>query len=212
MKNVPFTVLILQKQCDNVSVAGPFPLAGDPNGNEDDAVDMMPHMPIIHHPNIMGTGDLSVAEHGWTDPVAKVTITRVSADAWKFLARLSGAGHVMPVETIAIGRGEFGLSSDGEMLNYKLKVFDIENVTMAHIHMGMPNMNGPVVAPLFSGGADGEFDGLLAQGTITEADITGPLAGDFPGFVDALRNGMLYVNVHTVAYPPGEIRGQIGVK
>ncbi len=95
---------------------------------------------------------------------------------------------------------------------FTLNVYDIEDVTMAHIHMGMPNMNGPVIAALFTGGASGSLDGMLAKGMITEDDLVGPLAGDFPGFVGRLRGGMLYVNVHTIANPPGEIRGQIGVK
>jgi len=62
---------------DPCSGLGPAPLAGDPNGNEDAAVDTDPHQPIQHHPNIAGVGDLSVADHGWRDPAVKVTITRL---------------------------------------------------------------------------------------------------------------------------------------
>jgi hypothetical protein len=32
---------------------------------------------------------------------------------------------------------------------------------------------------------------------------------DFAGFLEALRSGELYVNVHTAANPGGEIRSQI---
>ncbi len=198
---------------DPCSDAGPVVLPGDPNGNEDIAVDMVPHVPIMHHPNIMDTGDLTAADHGWTDPVVKVTITRVADDARGFLARLSGSGEVPMVDTMATGRAIFRLNKDETELMYELEAFDIDGVTQAHIHMGMPNMNGPVVAFLF-GPSDptGEIDDLLAEGTITEEDLTGPLAGDFSGLVERLRMGMLYVNVHTDANPPGEIRGQIGVK
>ena len=61
---------------DPCSALGPVPLPGDPNGNEDAAVATSPREPIHHHPGITGTGDLSVADHGWTDPVATVTVTR----------------------------------------------------------------------------------------------------------------------------------------
>jgi len=54
-----------------------FPLAGDPNGNRDAEVASTPVEPIHHHPGITGGGDLSVANHGWTDPVARVTIERI---------------------------------------------------------------------------------------------------------------------------------------
>lgn len=54
-----------------------FALAGDPNGNRDAEVATNPAEPIRIHPGIAGTGDLSVAKHGWTDPVARVTVERI---------------------------------------------------------------------------------------------------------------------------------------
>jgi hypothetical protein len=197
---------------DACSAIGPVSLPDDPNGNENDAVDMMPHKPIALHPGIMdGKGDLTVDDHGWMDPVAKVTITRVNDRAREFKALLSGAAEVPPVMTYASGEAWFELNMHNNELHYKLKVQNIEGVTQAHIHMGMPNMNRPVVAFLF-GPSDptGFMNGTLAEGVITESDLIGPLAGDFQGLVDRLRGGMLYVNVHTDAVPSGEIRGQIG--
>ena len=61
---------------DPCSLAGPVVLAGDPNGNENDAVDTNPAAAISHHPGIMGVGDLDAADHGWNGAVAMVTITR----------------------------------------------------------------------------------------------------------------------------------------
>lgn len=94
-------------------------------------------------------------------------------------------------------------------LYYRLLVRDIEDVTAAHIHVGQPGEDGDVVALLFSGDPTGEFNGQLAEGVITESDLTGPLAGDMDGLVQMLESGGLYVNVHTVVNPAGEIRGQI---
>jgi hypothetical protein len=62
---------------DPCSALGPTVLPGDPDGNEDAAVATIPAELIHHHPNIQGNGELSVAQHGWTDPVAKVTIERL---------------------------------------------------------------------------------------------------------------------------------------
>lgn len=62
---------------DPCSALGPLALAGDPNGNEDAAVDSSPHHPILPHRGILGGGDLSAADHGWREPVARVTITRL---------------------------------------------------------------------------------------------------------------------------------------
>jgi hypothetical protein len=51
---------------------------------------------------------------------------------------------------------------------------------------------------------------VLATGTITAADLVGPLAGQpLSALVDAMEAGETYVNVHTSQFPAGEIRGQI---
>lgn len=59
---------------DPCSGLGPLPLVGDPNGNDDAGVDSSPHVAIQHHSGILGGGDLSPAAHGWTGPVAMLTI------------------------------------------------------------------------------------------------------------------------------------------
>ncbi|MCC6144481.1 MAG: spondin domain-containing protein [Candidatus Hydrogenedentes bacterium] len=60
---------------DPASVLGPVALEGDPNGNENDAVNTDPPQPIMLHPGILGGGDLTPEIHGWPEPVARVTIT-----------------------------------------------------------------------------------------------------------------------------------------
>ncbi|MBM4415842.1 MAG: CHRD domain-containing protein [Chloroflexi bacterium] len=46
-------------------------------------------------------------------------------------------------------------------------------------------------------------------GTGLASELVGPLAGNWDGFVSALRAGTLYVNVHTSLNPGGAIRGQV---
>lgn len=62
---------------DPCSALGPQALAGDPDGNEDAAVDSDPHRDIRHHRGVRGGGDLSSSLHGWEDPVAMVTVERI---------------------------------------------------------------------------------------------------------------------------------------
>lgn len=59
---------------DPCSALGSTHLAGDPNGNEDAAVDVSPAAPITYHHGIQGMGDLTVSAHDWSDPVASVMI------------------------------------------------------------------------------------------------------------------------------------------
>lgn len=122
------------------------------------------------------------------------------------------------------------LAPDGESLDYKLIASNIENVFMAHIHMEAPGVNGPIVVWLYPSTAPvalvpptGPIDpGQIAAGTITAANLIGPLAGHpLEDLVSALNNNRAYVNLHTndgVAptntgpgdFPGGEIRGDIG--
>jgi hypothetical protein len=69
--------------------------------------------------------------------------------------------------------------------------------TLAHIHNGIAGTNGPVVVNFVQSGTDPNRWDAEAGGTLT-ADL-----------VNALLAGQLYVNVHSAAFPDGEIRGQI---
>lgn len=134
-----------------------------------------------------------------------------------FRAHLLGANEVQvpAVVTQAQGQALFHLSKDGTALSYRLVVANIDDVLQAHIHLGPAGANGPVVAWLYPSAPPaqlipGVFNGVLAQGTITAAGLVGPLAGaSLSDLLAAMMAGNTYVNVHTSAYPAGEIRGQI---
>ncbi|MDP3879985.1 MAG: CHRD domain-containing protein [Dehalococcoidales bacterium] len=127
-----------------------------------------------------------------------------------FTATLTGSGEVPPVTTMASGEATFIPSADGTQLTYTLTVSGTSDIIASHIHLAPAGANGPVVAGLFGGPLTGPFDGVLAQGTITAAELKGPLAGmPLDALVAEIKAGNTYVNVHTSANPPGEIRGQI---
>lgn len=166
--------------------------------------------------------------------VSLAATATVFADSLKFKTKMSGDQEVPPVgvviDTRAKGHADFKLSKDGSELRYKLNVSKIDNVFMAHIHLGPAGANGPIVVWLYPGTTPGvqgplgagRFNGKIAEGTITAADFVGPLAGQpLSALVDAIQAGNAYVNVHTndgVAptntgpgdFPGGEIRGQLG--
>lgn len=64
---------------DPCSALGPVKLTGDDNGNLDTGpgVSTVPPIPIRHHPNIQGGGDLSTTLHSWRDPVAVAVVSRL---------------------------------------------------------------------------------------------------------------------------------------
>ncbi len=128
-----------------------------------------------------------------------------------FGAHLSGDEEVPPVATNATGQAILQFNKEGDKLHYKLIVANIFDVRFSHLHMAPAGENGPVVAFLYPGPTTpGRTQGILAEGYITDADVIGPLAGmGLSALRDRMERGRIYVNVHTVANGPGEIRGQV---
>jgi hypothetical protein len=130
----------------------------------------------------------------------------------------NGSMEVPVRETQGQAQAIFHLSKDGNALDYKLIASNIEGVTQAHIHCGAPGVNGPVVAFLYGFNPAGASPhGVLSEGTITQANVLARTSSAAcPGgiatlrdVIDAMNTGRAYVNVHTVAFPGGEIRGDI---
>jgi hypothetical protein len=147
--------------------------------------------------------------------LALAVVGTVSAAEFDFKAKLTGSQEVPPNTSVALGQAAFTLNPDGTMLHYRLTVRDIANVTQAHIHVGPPGMNGPVVLFLYPSAPPpvlipGIFNGVLGRGFARAEHLLGPMAGQpLSVLVAALESGGAYVNVHTTQLPAGEIRGQI---
>ena len=143
-------------------------------------------------------------------------------------AHANGSQEVPARDTQGQAQAIFHLSNDGSSLEYKLIASNIENVFMAHIHRNVPGMNGPIVVWLYPSTAvapgplgAGRTDGVLVTGTITAANLVGPLAGQpLSALVDLMSTGNAYVNLHTNDgvdgvdtgagdFPGGEIRADI---
>ena len=139
----------------------------------------------------------------------------VLARPQNYVAVLSGGEEVPAVDTTARGQAHFQLSHDGTELRYRLIVANIEDVTMAHIHIAPPGANGPVVVWLYPDAPPpqpipGRTNGVLATGVITADNLVGDLAGEgLDALIAHFEDDNAYVNVHTDAFPAGEVRGQI---
>ena len=109
------------------------------------------------------------------------------------------------------------------VIRWELRYRGIEtHVRFAHIHFGQRGVNGGITVTLCSNAADApaeiadcpEESGVVS-GTIVAADVEagaavqGIAAGELRELLRAIRSGVTYVNVHSDAFPPGEIRGQL---
>ncbi len=123
-----------------------------------------------------------------------------------YLAVLVGAREVPAAPTTAAGTATF--SRLGANVTYTVDVSGFATpLTVGHVHIGSAGVIGPVIVPLT----------ILAQsGTVAAGsiDLSRPITqGNITISGDSLRtlldNGAAYVNLHTAAFPGGEIRGQI---
>ena len=124
--------------------------------------------------------------------VVMVLAAPVAAQQY-FRAVLDGAQEVPPSGSPANGVGCFVLNPDNT-LDYLVSFAGLVGTeTAAHIHGPAPaGINAGVVFPFVVGNPKaGTFGPLTAQQV---ADLSG---------------GLYYVNIHTTAFPGGEIRGQI---
>lgn len=141
-----------------------------------------------------------------------------------YTAQLVGATEVPPRTTPASGEVAIQVSPDGQSLSYTVTARDITNVTMGHIHIGAVGTNGDIVLPLVPAAPPGSgprSGSVIGQGTLTAAQLIGPLQGKpLSDLIAQLDTGNAYVNIHTATgaspatlvagdIPSGEIRGQI---
>jgi len=132
-----------------------------------------------------------------------------------FEAHLSGGSEVPPNSSKAAGQAVFRVVDGGNAIEYRLIVASLDDLHMAHIHLAPAGANGGIVVWLYPSAPPavhlpGTTNGVLAVGRITAANLTGPLAGQpLSVLIDAMAAGNTYVNVHTMSFPGGEIRGQI---
>jgi hypothetical protein len=141
----------------------------------------------------------------------------------EFRASPDGLQEVQQVDTPTRGRFKIRFNEDMSAARFELKVFDGMEITQAHLHCAPAGVNGPVVVFLF-GLIPGGFDvhGELAKFTLTDANVaavgancvptTGAEILNLADLAAAAAAGDIYVNVHSIANPGGEIRGQLRSK
>src|SRR5437773_116759 len=112
-----------------------------------------------------------------------------------FHATLIGGDETPPNGSSALARGTAVLNPDNTV-TYSVKATGFDtNFLAAHVHTGAPGIRGPVMFPLECNSL-----GTACSGT------SRPLSDDEQTL---LTGGDTYFNMHTAAFPGGEIRGQL---
>ena len=133
-----------------------------------------------------------------------------------FSASLAGANEVPPINTA--GTADFNMTIQPSGITFSLNFSDLSSpLAVAHLHFGVPKVNGGVMIFLCGGGAQPDCPATTSgtiTGTITAANVVGPAsqgvaAGDLDTALEIVRDGLSYANMHTANFGSGEIRGQV---
>jgi hypothetical protein len=110
---------------------------------------------------------------------------------------LSGKAETPPNPSHGKGAGHIVFDDATKELRWNIHFSDLSGDAMA-AHFHGPAKPGQAAGVLVAiPGQPPLLDPIVGSATLTDAQI------------DALRHGLIYFNIHTKAYPGGEIRGQV---
>jgi len=144
------------------------------------------------------------------------------AAAENLRAEPSGYQEVPTLSSGASASFNSRINAAGTELEYVLTYGGFQTpVLQSHLHLGQRATNGGIMVFLCTNLGNGPAGtpacptpGGTVSGVLNSTGVVGPAAqgispGDFAKVVDAIRSGVAYANIHTQAFPGGEIRGQV---
>lgn len=134
------------------------------------------------------------------------------AQTVRFTAALSGANETPAgVVTGAFGTADVTWNGSTKTLSWIIDVYNLPTgTTNAHFHVGGPGVAGPTVVNItFPAQISNDY---RLTGSATAANLLPRDAQGIRSWEDleqSLFGEQLYINIHSSANPPGEIRGQV---
>ena len=120
--------------------------------------------------------------------------TKAERTVLVFTAKMNGANETPPNSSTQTGDFTLYLYGDGTVNCSATTTFAPGAITASHIHQAASGVAGPIIVPFT---VDGSRVFCPTGSKMTDDQIT------------ALKAGNTYANVHSAAFPGGEIRGQI---
>jgi Cu/Zn superoxide dismutase len=145
-------------------------------------------------------GNMYVNVHTAANPGGEIRGQINLAGGLGFSAQLNAGNEVPPNASPGRASASATLTPSGMLIDVTANGLT-GPITAAHVHRAPPGVNGPVVRTI-----TGDFISATSATTLWRADDPEALS---PGLITELINGNLYLNLHTVANPGGEVRSPL---
>lgn len=126
-----------------------------------------------------------------------------------YAAELRGANETPPNSSTAFGSSLVTFDSVNNTLAFEVNSSGIASPSASHIHRGAAATPGPVIINFATSAAGFQGGRVTGSGAISALQSSSFLPSDLTALASASTANGYYVNLHSTAFPAGEIRGQL---
>lgn len=137
------------------------------------------------------------------------SLAYVSGGAVTYAAELRPGNEVPPTNSSAFGSAFVTFDPVNNTIAFETRASGIASPTMAHIHRGAAGVNGPVIINFATNSAQIAGGRASGAGPISTFQSGNLQASDETALANPVTAAGYYVNVHSTAFPGGEVRGQL---
>lgn len=133
----------------------------------------------------------------------------VSGGPITYAADLRGSNETPPNSSTAIGGAFLTFDLVNNNIAWEVNSSGIASATMSHIHRGVAGVAGPIIINFATSPTQIASGHTSGNATIASQQTGSLQASDLTALATAAGALGYYVNLHSVAFPGGEIRGQL---
>ena len=136
-------------------------------------------------------------------------LSNISGGPITYAAELRASNEVPPANSSAFGSAFVTFDPVNNTIAWDARASGIASPTVSHIHRGAAGVNGPVIINFATSAAQIVGGRTAGSGAITAVQSGNLQAADLVNLANPATASGFYVNIHSSAFPGGEVRGQL---
>lgn len=178
----------------NGTMTGTFPVAAD-----------------VAQRMLQNPGNFYVNVHTQQFPggVVRGQLAYVNGGSITYAAELRPGNEVPPANSAAFGSAFVVFDLVNNSIAWEANTSGITNATASHIHRNAAGANGPVIINFATSAGQIAGGRTKGSGPISAFQSANFLPSDLTALASAATAAGYYVNIHSSAFPGGEVRGQL---